>query len=238
MPIGEIETHPFLNTQGGGQDEASLRRYRFVIVGTFPIYPLTLSTPIDGVGALLKANWNQHARFQFFYGSSENHFWDLFSSAFNQPHPQTSLDAITLLDTYGFILTDVVATTQRHGYSPSDQSINANKILNIAQLTGYLHNIKNLEAIFFTSFTAKEWFCRALGLPYQHLIIDHLNHLGKKICLFVLMSPAGSGRSINTYTPIFPLNAAEVLNRENGIPYDKNYRKRYYSAFLNLTINC
>jgi G:T/U-mismatch repair DNA glycosylase len=238
MPIGEIESHPYLNAQISIPNDALLEKYRFLIVGTFPIYQLTTSDPINVQGNLLKGNWEHYANFQFFYGSMENCFWELFSNAFNQPNPQTPADAIALLDAGGFLITDVVSMTQRVNYSPSDNAISTNKVLNTLQLNYYLNNIKSLQAIFFTSFVAKEWFCQALGLQYRHLIIDALSHQGRRICLFILMSPAGSGRSVNTYIPVFPLNTLEAFNRANKIPYAMQYRMRYYEEFLNLTIPC
>jgi hypothetical protein len=237
MPVNEIETHPFLEMQILGEGSLPLCRYEFLIVGTFPIYPLTLSQPIYQQGHLLRENWVDYCRFQYFYGSVENSFWELFSNSFDEQPPLTTVDAIALLNTKRFLITDAVCQTKRIGYLASDSGIAANKVLNSAGLSYCLNNASNINTIFFTSFVAKKWFCQALRINYLNVIADFFHYNGKKISLFILMSPAGGGRSVNTYIPIFPLNSQEAFNRAHKMPYAKEYRRRYYRDFLNLAIN-
>lgn len=188
MPIGELELHPYLHTQIPVGNLVISERFKFLVVGTFPIYPLTISQPIEMNGHLMRANWHEHAAFQFFYGSMKNHFWNLFAAAFNQPVPLTATDAINLLNLTGFIITDVVYSTERLRHLTSDSAIAAHRTLNTDQLNYFVNNIVNLRAIFFTSFIAKKWFCEAMGLHYTHVSIDQFNYNGAQIHLFVYVT--------------------------------------------------
>ena len=66
MPVGEIETHPYLNYL----NESNYTKYENLIIGSFPIYALTNSLAAhDSKGEKRRIDWEKYAKYQFFYGS-------------------------------------------------------------------------------------------------------------------------------------------------------------------------
>ena len=56
MPINEVEFHPYIFDQVTDfTDQAQLSKYCKLIVGTFPVYAITDSNPIEELG-LNKSN--------------------------------------------------------------------------------------------------------------------------------------------------------------------------------------
>lgn len=235
MPLNEIERHPFLYRQVEDfHNQASLSKYCKLIVGTFPIYAITESDPIENIGLQLRENWFDIAFIQYFYGSRMNYFWELFCSTFDEELPNNLFDAIELLDKYGFLITDVFSHAARLNFSSLDNQL-VTPILN-ESIIDIVQNSDNLQIVYFTSKIAKKAFCRILQIHY----IDDYDHIqsirGKNLRLIILISPAGNGRTVWHFRNHFPLLQEEVNNRQNGNGYAIAYRQRYYTNFL--TIRC
>lgn len=225
MPLIELEVHPYLNVQIDFKNNVnlheSLNKYRILICGTFPIYAITESAPKDDEGKKIKAAWTHDAFIRFFYGSKGNHFWELISNAYRKDVPKTVEEAIILLNDHNILITDIIHTTHRHGYSPEDSNLKeSTPNLDIQTI---LNSAENLTSILFTSKMAKKWFFDSIKIPNN-----------RKITCIVLPTPSGNGRSVTHYFEYFPLNEIELQLRSKKEPYAIHYRERYYKHFLNL----
>lgn len=122
MPVNELETHPYLTYLGDAPDYSS---YKSIIIGSYPIYAITASTPVEPDGVYKRANWNREAFVQFFYGSRSNVFWQRFSQSLgeNLPAKPTKEDLIALLRQHNFLITDAIKSLYRKDYSASDPAL-------------------------------------------------------------------------------------------------------------------
>ena len=231
MPLLELEQHPYLASQVDDfTDRMKLSKYFSLIVGTFPIYALTTSTPVENDGYEKRENWLLHAFIQYYYGSLGSSFWNLFSNAFNEEMPTTQGEAIALLDKYGFLITDVFKNACRKGYSPLDNDL-INTELNHT-IYEIIENSNNLKTIYFTSKTAKKRFCSILGIRFLNEMHSFENILNRNYQLIVLPSPAGNGRTVRFFFDSFPLLKEERDKKLSGLSYALDYRERYYSHYL------
>lgn len=110
MPIGEIETHPYLND---GQVPKATR----LILGSFPVYECT-----NPDNFTKQQNRNQEGTIRFFYGSIDSSFWRLYSqyvdnSIVTPPNPE---EIITSLSNNKIAITDNIISCQRHSFSSED----------------------------------------------------------------------------------------------------------------------
>lgn len=236
MPENETETHPYLHFQVNDFNESvKLSNYCKLIVGTFPIYAITDSEPIENHGVVIRENWINYAFMKYFYGSRRNRFWELFAECFNEPIPVGHNDAIELLDRYKFLITDIVSSTQRNGYSSSDAAISGNKLFNFDLISSILVNVNHLKIIYFTSRIAKRWFCECLNIPFLDVSEEISVIENRRLLLIVLIPPHGNGlrRGQDFYLDNFPLNAQELLKKPG---YTTSYKQRYYCNYLKL--NC
>lgn len=122
MPLNELETHPYLTYLG---DEPDYSSYQSLIIGSYPIYAITSSTPVEPDGVNKRANWNREAFVQFFYGSRKNVFWQQFSQSLdeNLPLNATRHDLEVLLQRHNFLITDAIKSLYRKDYSASDPDL-------------------------------------------------------------------------------------------------------------------
>lgn len=235
MPINELETHPYLSIQiTNFNDKENLSKYRKLIVGTFPIYAITSSHPIEETGLVKRANWTADAFMQYFYGSWGSHFWEMFSLTFDDIIPNTQEEAIDLVNKYNFLITDVFKETFRKGYSPLDSNLVA-PVYNDTIVT-LIQNSDNLKIIYFTSKTAKKEFCKIVDVPFINSVDNIETIFDKNYRLIVLISPAGGGRTVRHFFNDFPLTEAEQNLVNIGQRYAYAYRLRYYTHFLSLPV--
>ena len=122
MPLNELETHPYLTYL---DDEPDYSSYQSMIIGSYPIYAISSSAPVEPTGVHKRANWHFGAFMQFFYGSRKSVFWQRFNQSLgeNLPLNPTRQDAIALLRKCDFLITDVINSLFREGYSASDNHL-------------------------------------------------------------------------------------------------------------------
>jgi len=212
MPRNELESHPFLYRQVEDfHNKVSLSKYCKLIVGTFPIYAITESNPVENTGLQVREDWFEAAFVQYFYGSRQNYFWRLFCSSYNEELPHNLFHAIELLDRHEFLMTDVLSHTFRLNYSPLDNHW-VNPVFNDS-IVDIVQNSDNLKIVYFTSKTAKKVFCRILQVPYIDSYDNNQTVFGKNLRLIILISPAGNGRTVTHLRYHFPLLQEEINNR-------------------------
>jgi hypothetical protein len=113
MPIGEIETHPYL-AQGQIANAGKL------ILGSFPVYECT-----DPDNHLKEQNRNNEGTVRFFYGSIDSSFWSLYSTYVDNnvqlpPDPNAIVQSLTLRQ---IAIADNIISCQRHLYSSEDTKL-------------------------------------------------------------------------------------------------------------------
>lgn len=175
MPLNHIEQHPYLNyfiDFHGGVDQVPWRAYNRMIIGSFPVYPLTRTMyPLNNFEERFL---NPNIEFPFFYGSESNDFWNYLSITCDQPNPLGEADsllrktaAINILENSNTILTDVIFQTNRFiitagvemPFSPSDAALFnedafnevIDQFLYNTQILEWLINAENINNIFFTA---------------------------------------------------------------------------------------
>lgn len=233
MPVNEREIHPFLNAQVVDfNDHRLLDRYCKLVVGTFPIYSITESIPLDPEGLHRKINWPEYARFKLFYGSWGSYFWPLLNASFGGNMPETAEDAVHFLNDNSVLLTDVYTASERVGYSPDDANLR-NQELNLS-IYNIIDNATNLKVIYFTSTEAKKGFCAILDIPFNNSKESIENIGGVDYNMIMMLSPGGNPRRAPDFFNTFPLNEEEAYARDLGTGYAIAYRKRYYQHYLTL----
>lgn len=226
MPLNEIENHPFLNIQEESNDFI-FENIRTLIIGTFPIYEITISNPILNSGVIKKLEWSQKAYFKYFYGSKKNYFWNILCQFFEMPFPNDLQECISILNRNGVFLTDTISSTYRNEFDSADSSLFP--IHYNSKITEYVNGFSqyNLQTICFTSDLAKSQFCEIVHCEnigrVQDLVIN-----GKSITLKTLPSPAGNGRTVKHYFNTYPLSPIESQLRNNNQKFANAYRNRVY----------
>ncbi len=121
MPLGEVENHPYLNYLG---DQPDYQKFTSLIIGSFPIYPLTNSIA-EEYGIKLRQDWLNYADLTFFYGSKENNFWKWFLAIYvlEKPKVWNHDVAIKILEKLEIVITDAIKSCQRNLYSASDNDL-------------------------------------------------------------------------------------------------------------------
>jgi G:T/U-mismatch repair DNA glycosylase len=113
MPIGEVETHPYLHL---GEEIPGTR----LILGSFPVYECTdIDTPQK------QASREQEGTFMFFYGSNRSLFWRLYKThidnGLEEPfHREALLNSLTR---YSIAISDTIKECQRVGKSSEDTKL-------------------------------------------------------------------------------------------------------------------
>jgi G:T/U-mismatch repair DNA glycosylase len=153
----------------------------------------------------------------FFYGSKENAFWELFVEAKNQkiklPNDLDNLKKY--LRDNNWVITDIIKSTQRKKDTAYDTDL-----INIEWNSDLINDIftyNKIQKIYFTS----KWVKDKFDLHIREKIIDI-----EKLEEFILLSPSRNG-----------LRKAKLANFTEHKPNEnetaENYRKRYYSLVLN-----
>lgn len=129
MPIGELETHPYLH------DGVIMNATR-MILGSFPVYECT-----DPDNEVKQNNRHVEGTVRFFYGSVDSHFWRLYSNYID--HSITlplKLDAILQsLKGRQIAIADTIQCCQRHNFSSEDSKL-VNKTWNREGIIGLIQN--------------------------------------------------------------------------------------------------
>ncbi len=232
MPDNELETHPYLNLQTEKIAVTDRHKYTKLVVGTFPIYPITNSEPKQPAGKQMRVNWQQYAKFKYFYGSSENFFWDLLASCFNEPAPRNTEEAIKLLNNNKILISDVFKETCRKDYSPLDSGLTDPK--HNKELEILIKDFNNLKIIYFTSVEVKRQFCAIFKIQFDISRDCEVQIFNRSFRLIILPTPAGRGRSVPHFFNYFPPTDAELGFKQKRQPYALAYRARYYCHYLNL----
>ena len=186
-----------------------------LIVGSFPPNKMVLPVGykmryLDGLD---KINDRESKRFDFFYGSKQNGFWELF---INSLKLKIDIDDLKVLKNWlrknKWGLTDIVLKTTRKKDSPSDQDL-VPKEWNKSLIEKVLNENK-IKHIYFTSKWVRNHF--------EKIICPKLY---ESIKLFNLISPSPSGLRR------FPKEVTLELPRHED-ESNIEYRLRYYNFVL------
>lgn len=113
MPIGEVESHPYLL-------EGAINNVNKLILGSFPVYECT---DPDNERKSLKRQ--EEGTVRFFYGSVDSDFWRLYKTYIDNTIalPPNSNQLIHSLANYGIAISDVIESCQRKQYSSLDTDL-------------------------------------------------------------------------------------------------------------------
>lgn len=152
----------------------------------------------------------------FFYGSKDNSFWNLFCEAKDITEinwRQNPEKMKVYLRENDWVVSDIILKANRRGDSSADTAL-FNIDWNIEILKELLER-REIITIYCTSKWVQEKFCTHIA-PY-------INHIPK---IIILISPSRYGlMSLNWARTIF----SQLENETNT-----QYRQRYYNHFLNL----
>jgi hypothetical protein len=113
MPLGELETHPYLAL-------GNLSNSTKLILGSFPVYECT-----DPDNELKQFNRQQEGTVRFFYGSIDSSFWKKYSAyvdnTINLPPNQDVI--IQSLRLRQIAISDTFISCERHNYSSEDTKL-------------------------------------------------------------------------------------------------------------------
>lgn len=194
----KIEKHPWLLFPKENNVSTKL------ILGSFPPNKFTTQSQ-------KKTNCDMN----FFYGSKDNEFWELFSESFDLDYkfPDDIERIKKYLESNNWIVSDIVLNCQRKNNSALDKDL-INIIWNKDIINNILEN-NSIKTIYFTSKWVKEQFNR-------HIKINKNVNINK----YILPSPSRNGlRSITRITYLeFNKKSDETATE---------FRKRYYHEILN-----
>lgn len=113
MPIGEIETHPYLH-QGEISGASKL------ILGSFPVYECT-----DQDGESKQKTRQKEGTIRFFYGSSRSKLWELYGKTIDSdipsdPNPNQILQSLAKSR---IAVSDTIYSCERHLVSSEDSKL-------------------------------------------------------------------------------------------------------------------
>ncbi len=113
MPIGEIETHPYLKK---GHIESATK----LILGSFPVYECT-----DPDNHIKQQNRQGEGTIRFFYGSVDSSLWMRYSTHVDpEIHlPPNEENIISSLTANRIAIADTITCCQRHDFSSEDTKL-------------------------------------------------------------------------------------------------------------------
>ena len=143
MPIGEIETHPYLK-------QGKINGATKLILGSFPVYECT-----DQDNQLKQQNRLNEGTVRFFYGSNRNSLWSLYSqyidNTINQPWDSDLI--LGSLREHHIAISDLIVSCERYIYKndtktgerilypySSEDSALKSKTWNLEILTNLINN--------------------------------------------------------------------------------------------------
>ena len=204
-----IETHPWEYFPKNSKIEK-------LIIGSFPPNKMVFDYGEEVVyqNKIKSLITKESKRYDFFYGSSQNQFWNLFFNSLNQTNLYDNTKELKdwlIKNNWG--VTDLIYKTTRKKDSPNDSDLVPIE-WNVFNIKSILNSNK-INSIFFTS----KWVQK----HFERLFKDEDYKFIKK---FILISPSPSGLRV------FP---SEVLKE---LPKNKNesnseYRLRYYKYVMN-----
>lgn len=113
MPIGEIETHPYLQQ---GQVNGATK----LILGSFPVYECT-----DHDNHIKQQTRQDEGTVRFFYGSVDSLFWGIYRDNIDNtillpPDPNYILQSLTQRQ---IAISDIILSCERHDFSSEDSKL-------------------------------------------------------------------------------------------------------------------
>lgn len=113
MPIGEIETHPYLHQ---GQINGATK----MILGSFPVYECT-----DQDNKIKQQNRQKEGTIRFFYGSIDSGLWGLYRDNIDNaiilpPNPNLILPSLVKRQ---IAVSDTIISCERHEFSSEDSKL-------------------------------------------------------------------------------------------------------------------
>ena len=153
-------------------------------------------------------------RFDFFYGSKQNRFWDLFIKSLNININLENVEELKdWIKNNNWGLVDIVLKTSRKKDSPTD-----------GDLIPIEWNIKLIEKIILENDIQSIYFTSSWVKKHFNKKINENCHIKINKYLLISPSPLGLMRIPNDIINIYPKN----INEKNS-----DYRERYYSLVLN-----
>ena len=113
MPIGEIETHPYLQ-------QGQINGANKLILGSFPVYECT-----DQDNQLKQQNRQNEGTVRFFYGSIDSGLWGLYRDNIDDkillpPNPNLILASLA---ERRIAVSDTITSCERHEFSSEDSKL-------------------------------------------------------------------------------------------------------------------
>jgi G:T/U-mismatch repair DNA glycosylase len=204
-----IETHPWEYFPKNSKIEK-------LIIGSFPPNKMVFEYGKEVVyqNKIKSFITKETKRYDFFYGSSQNQFWNLFFNSLNQTNlcdNTKELKDWLIKNNWG--VTDLIYKTTRKKDSPNDSDLVPIE-WNVFNIKSILNSNK-INSIFFTS----KWVQK----HFERLFKDEDYKFIKK---FILISPSPSGLRV------FPNEVLKELPK-NKNESNSEYRLRYYNYVLN-----
>jgi len=187
-----------------------------LIIGSFPPNKMVFKNGEivkyeDGIKKVIDRNT---VRFDFFYGSKQNRFWDLFIKSLNININLENVEELKdWIKNNNWGLVDIVLKTSRKKDSPTDGDLIPTE-WNIKLIEKIILE-NDIQSIYFTSSWVKKHFNKK---------INENCHIKINKYLLISPSPLGLMRIPNDIINIYPKN----INEKNS-----DYRERYYSLVLN-----
>jgi G:T/U-mismatch repair DNA glycosylase len=187
-----------------------------LIIGSFPPNKMVFKNGEivkyeDGIKKVLD---RKTVRFDFFYGSKENRFWDLFIKSLNININLENVEELKdWIKNNNWGLVDIVLKTSRKKDSPTD-----------GDLIPIEWNIKLIEKIILENDIQSIYFTSSWVKKHFNKKINENCHIKINKYLLISPSPLGLMRIPNDIINIYPKN----INEKNS-----DYRERYYSLVLN-----
>jgi G:T/U-mismatch repair DNA glycosylase len=187
-----------------------------LIIGSFPPNKMVFKNGEivkyeDGIKKVID---RKTVRFDFFYGSKQNRFWDLFMKSLNININLENVEELKdWIKNNNWGLVDIVLKTSRKKDSPTD-----------GDLIPIEWNIKLIEKIILENDIQSIYFTSSWVKKHFNKKINENCHIKINKYLLISPSPLGLMRIPNDIINIYPKN----INEKNS-----DYRERYYSLVLN-----
>lgn len=129
MPIGEIETHPYLQI---GQINGATK----LILGSFPVYECT-----EPDNPLKLQNRLDEGTLRFFYGSVDSGLWGLYNAFIDDTImlPPNVNQILLSLTQRGIAISDTITSCERHGFSSEDNKL-ISRTYNVPMIQSLIQN--------------------------------------------------------------------------------------------------
>jgi G:T/U-mismatch repair DNA glycosylase len=156
----------------------------------------------------------------FFYGSQENSFWDLFLLAFGlEPKLSKDIEQLKLwLRNNGWVVSDIVAKTKRKADSAFDSDLMVEQWN--TEIIAHIFKTNDIRLVYFTSKYVEANFFK---------YVYPLAQIANSVNFTTLISPSKNGlRMLKSFKDSFKIHPLETLT---------DYRKRYYVHHLAIPLS-